>query len=78
VWWNNLLTIQRGDGEGVGRWFTEHIRREVGDGMETLFWWDPWLKGGILKDRFSCLFYLSDNKLATVAGMFLLGWWEGG
>ena len=41
--------------------------------MGTLFWWVPWLEGGILKDRFSCLFYLSDNKLVTVADMFSLG-----
>ena len=58
VWWNNLLSIQRGDGEGVGRWFIDHIRCELGDGVETLFWWDPWLEEGILKERFSRLFYL--------------------
>lgn len=29
-----------------------------------------------MKDRFSRPFYLSHNKLATVAYMFLLGWGE--
>jgi len=43
--------------------------------VRTFFWWDPWL---VLKDRFSHIFYLSDNKLATVSDMFLLGWGEGG
>lgn len=37
VWWNDFLTIQRGDGQGVGYWFTDHIRCEVGDGVKTLF-----------------------------------------
>lgn len=37
VWWSNLLSIQRGDGDGVGSWFTDHLQREVGDGVETLF-----------------------------------------
>jgi len=46
--------------------------------MITLFRWDPWLDGGILKDKFSWHFFLSINKLATLAGMFLLGWGEGG
>jgi len=58
----------------VRGWFSYHLRREVGDDVGTLFWWDPWLDGGILKDRFSLLFYLSDSKLATVANMFSLGW----
>ena len=48
----------------------------MGDGVETLFWWDPWLDRDILKD--GCrLFYLSDNKLATMADMFSLGWGGG-
>jgi len=46
--------------------------------VRTLFWWDPWLEGGILKDRFSRLFYLFDNKLATDADMFSLACGEGG
>jgi len=62
----------------VGGWFSDHIRREVGDGARTLFWWDPWLDEGILKDRLNRLFYLSNNKMATVVDMFSLGWEEGG
>jgi len=29
--------------------------------------WDPWLDGKILKSKFGCLFYLTDNKMATLA-----------
>jgi len=78
VWWSNVLSIKGGDGEGVGSWFTDHLQRKVGNGVGTLFWRDSWLEGGVLKDKFSHLFYLSDKKMATVADMFLLGWGEGG
>jgi len=75
VWWSSLLSITRDSNEGVGCWFTDHLRREVRDEVGTLFWWDPWLEGGILKDRFNRLFfYLLYNKLATVTYMFSLGW----
>jgi len=78
VWWNNLNNIKRDVDAGVGRWFDDHSRREVGDDTETLFWWDPWLDGMILKSSFSRLFYLTDNKMATMADTFSLGWGEGG
>jgi len=52
-----LSSIRRGDGEGVGSWFNDHLRQDVGGGVDTLFCWDPWLEGGILQDIFS--FFLS-------------------
>jgi len=41
VWWNNLITITRGIGVGLGRLIDDNIGRVVGDGNTTLFWWDP-------------------------------------
>jgi len=41
VWWNNLSSIRKGDGKWVESWFNNHLRLEVGDVVETLFWWDP-------------------------------------
>jgi len=58
-------------------WVDENLRREVGDDVSMLFWWDPWLTRGVLKDRFIRLFDLSSNKMATMADMKLLGWGEG-
>jgi hypothetical protein len=46
----------------------------VEDELGTLFWWDRWIEGDTLKSRFSRLFDLSNNKLATVTDMYLLGW----
>ena len=78
VSWNNLINIKSGVGVGVGRWFDDHLGRKIDDGTETLFWWDLWLDGMILKRNFSRLFHLAVNKMATVAEMFSLGWGEGG
>lgn len=50
----------------------------MGDGNNTLFWWDPWIDGVMLKNTFSRLFDLSINKMVTVAEMYALGWGEGG
>jgi hypothetical protein len=41
VWWNNLNNIMSGAVVGVGHWFDDNVRCEVGDGSQTLFWWVP-------------------------------------
>jgi len=62
---------------GGGRWFDANVGQEVGDGAQTLFWWDPLIDGMVLKNRFSRLFDLATNKMATTAEMYSLGWEEG-
>jgi len=37
---------------GGGQWFDDNVGREVGDGAHTLFWWDPWIDGLVLKNSF--------------------------
>ena len=78
MWWRNLLSINNGGGEGISNWFYDHLRREVGDEVGTLFWWDALLVEGTLKSKCMHLFYLSINKMATKSNMFLLGWGDGG
>lgn len=73
VWSNNLIDIKCGVGAGVGRWFDDILGREVGNGTQTLFWWDMWIDGMILKSNFSRLFQLIDNKMETMADMYSLG-----
>lgn len=46
----NLSSISVGNELGVGK-FMDNLGRIVGDGSATLFWWDPWLDGSVLKDR---------------------------
>jgi len=49
VWWNNLITIRQGIGVGVGRWIDDNIGIDVGDDNNTLFLWNPWIDGVVLK-----------------------------
>jgi len=74
VWWNNLINVKNGAGVGSGSWFDDNVGREVGDGAQTLFWWDPWIDGLVLKNSFSRLFDLTTNKMTTVAEMYSFGW----
>jgi len=50
----------------------------LGDGLNTLFWYDRWVGDVPLRSRFARLFDLSTNKLSMVADMFSFGWEEGG
>lgn len=74
VRWQTVNNIR--EGVGLVDWgrLLDNICRKVGDESSTLFWNDPWLDGRSLKDSFRSLFELADNKLATVAEMFSLGW----
>jgi len=73
-----LIIIKNAPGVDGGHWFDDNIRREVGDGAQTLFWWDPWIDGMVLKNSFSRLFDLAINKMTTVTEMYSLGWGEDG
>jgi hypothetical protein len=61
MWWNNLININR-CWRGCGKMDL----CELGDGALFLFWWDPWLEGEVLKDRFIHLFELYENKMTTL------------
>ncbi|XP_045810560.1 uncharacterized protein LOC123905002 [Trifolium pratense] len=74
VWWREIVRIREGEGELRGRWFGEHVMRRVGDGLDTLFWTDPWLDEISLRERFGRLFALAKTKSHSVAEMFALGW----
>jgi len=59
VWWENLFGICEEVSLGVGIWFMDNLGRWVGDGSCMLFWCNPWLNEGVLKDSFSRLFQFS-------------------
>jgi len=61
-----------------GGWFGEKVSKVVGDGNNTLFWFDNWLGDVPLCRRFSRLFDLATNKFVTVADMCDRGWEDGG
>ncbi|XP_045831535.1 uncharacterized protein LOC123922923 [Trifolium pratense] len=74
LWWREIVSIRDGVAESGGGWFRENVVRKVGDGLDTLFWTDPWVDETPLCERFGRLFALSETKLLTVAEMFSLGW----
>jgi hypothetical protein len=73
VWWKDIVVIR--DGGGVfGNWFTDNLRRHVGNGAHTLFWLDRWVGDVPLSIRFRRLYDLCDEKLCTVAQMLAREW----
>ncbi|AES69544.1 hypothetical protein MTR_3g031290 [Medicago truncatula] len=54
------------------------VSKKLGDGSDTLFWFDKWLGSVSLCERFPRLFDLAENKSITVAGLFSLGVEQGG
>ncbi|GAU22999.1 hypothetical protein TSUD_98280 [Trifolium subterraneum] len=79
TWWKEIVRLRdaEGDEEEMG-WFAAGVERRVGNGVDTLFWTDPWLGGVPLSVRFRRMFDLSQHKLRTVAEMRELRWGEGG
>ena len=74
VWWRMMCRIREGVGEGVGNWFEDNIRCEVGDGRDTLFWYDKWIGDMPLRVRFPRLFDLVVEKECSVGEMAGRGW----
>jgi len=70
VWWKTVCRVR----EGVGNWFEDNIRKVVGDGRDTLFWYDRLIGDVPLRVKFPRLFELSVEKECTVENMWRLGW----
>jgi len=69
-----ICRVREGVGEGVGRWFDENVRMVVGDGRNTLFWYDTWIGDTPLWLKFPRLFELAVEKESKVEEMRRLGW----
>jgi len=49
----NKNIIERGDEASGERWSANNVPRKIGNGCNTLFWYEPWLGEKVLKDCFS-------------------------
>jgi len=78
LWWRMVCKVRGGAREGEGNWFEGNVRRQVGDGIGTLFWFDHWIGEMPLRFKFPRLFDLVVNKMCSVADMKREGWEEGG
>lgn len=65
-WWRDICSLENNNAMHKLRWFSEGIARKIGDGGDTLFWFDDWLPGGALKDKFNRLFLIAELNGATV------------
>jgi len=73
-----VARIRDGGGDVGGRWFGECVSKKLGDGSDTLFWFDKWVGSTTLCVRYPQLFALSENKFITVANLFARGFEQGG
>jgi hypothetical protein len=69
TWWKDINNIERGVWGFKLDWFSEKLSRHLGNGSDTLFWLDPWDEGRTLKERFTNLFVLAENKDISVRNM---------
>lgn len=60
-WWRDMWFVEKGEGIKE-RQLSKAIRKVVGNGVNTSFWGDAWVEGGLLKNRFHKLFLLTQNK----------------
>ena len=68
MWWCDIYAICREE------WFTNHVSRSIGNGENTLFWYDVWCGGEEFRVRFNRLYDLSSFKGSLVSDMCYLGW----
>jgi len=71
-WWREVAKIRDGVGEDDGGWFAGRVSKVLGDGANTLFWFDKWVGDVPLCRRFARLFDLTTNKFSMVADMYML------
>lgn len=73
-----MAKICEGVGGLGGGWFRGRILIKVGNGTNTFFWTEMWVRWVPLLTRFRRLYDLSVNKSCTVYDIFVFGWEEGG
>ena len=77
-WWREIAKIRDGVGDSERGWFAERVSKVIGDGTNTLLWYDRWLGDTPLCRRFAWLFELASDKLCSVSGLWARGWGEEG
>jgi len=73
-----VARIRDGGGDVGGGWFGECVSKKLGDGSDTLFWFDKWEESTTLCVRYPPLFALSENKFITMVNLFARGFEQGG
>ncbi|KAF1894618.1 hypothetical protein Lal_00033676, partial [Lupinus albus] len=64
-WWKDLGKVRSPDGV-TGGWFEENVWKEIGNGLQILFWHDIWVDNQSLKMVFPRLFRLALDQNSWV------------
>jgi len=72
LWWRNLMSLEV---DGGINWFTNTVRKKLGNGSNTRFWKDRWVGEMPLLQLFPRLFSISNQKEAKVRKLVM---WQGG
>jgi hypothetical protein len=70
LWWKDICSI------GLNldsNWYSQGVKRIVGNGASTKFWLDSWIGNLVLKDHFPRLFSITSQKDATIASVWRRG-----
>ncbi|GAU37373.1 hypothetical protein TSUD_22470 [Trifolium subterraneum] len=75
--WRWRVIVGGGESASNSDWFSQGVSRKVGNGSATAFWFDPWLGGLPLKDRYRRLFHILEQCLEVVRdmGSWVYGQW---
>ncbi|MCH94887.1 hypothetical protein A2U01_0015856 [Trifolium medium] len=64
--------------KAAGDWFSEGVGKKVGNGLLTSFWFEPWSGGTLLREQYSRLFQVSQQRDSKVGemGNWVNGEWK--
>ncbi|KAK2418827.1 hypothetical protein QL285_040988 [Trifolium repens] len=67
-WWKDLVGL--GNSVTPSSWISDALVKKVGNGESTLFWEENWIGDMILREKFSRLFSLSEQKEMRISELF--------
>jgi hypothetical protein len=76
LWWKDISSIGYNLDTNL---LAQNVKKCLGNGVNTSFWWDNWVGSAPLKDRFPRLFSIASQKEAKVADVWggsVLGQWN--
>ncbi|GAU48540.1 hypothetical protein TSUD_282920 [Trifolium subterraneum] len=69
AWWKDISKLESVAGSIT--WISKALERRVGNGRSTYFWLEKWIGGSTLRDKFSRLYSLSEQKQVLISDVVL-------
>lgn len=58
-WWSKVVSLLGGE---KGKWFVNNLKLSLGNGLSLSFWEGPWAGATSMREKFTRLFHLSEQK----------------